>query len=131
MIERETPARDSRAASELTGIPASRPAARHIGRRPGAYDQPGAPSAPYGQPGSFPMNRGPQRPAPRPGPVPVFLTVKEVAAKMRVSKMTVYRMLHSGEMESVRIGRSFRVSENVLAAYLGTLVTEVPLVSEA
>jgi excisionase family DNA binding protein len=38
-----------------------------------------------------------------------FLTVAEVAAVLRVSKMTVYRMIHNGELESIRIGRSFRV----------------------
>ena len=38
-----------------------------------------------------------------------FLTVAEVAAVMRVSKMTVYRLVHSGELPSVRVGRSFRV----------------------
>ena len=37
------------------------------------------------------------------GPVE-FLTVAEVASMMRVSKMTVYRLVHSGEMPSVRVG---------------------------
>ena len=41
--------------------------------------------------------------------VPRFLTVAEVADAMRVSKMTVYRMIHSGQMPAVRMGRSFRV----------------------
>jgi excisionase family DNA binding protein len=35
-----------------------------------------------------------------------FLTVAEVAAIMRVSKMTVYRLVHSGELEAIRVGRS-------------------------
>ncbi|MBO0864086.1 MAG: helix-turn-helix domain-containing protein [Mycobacterium sp.] len=38
-----------------------------------------------------------------------FLTVAEVAALMRVSKMTVYRLVHNGELPAVRVGRSFRV----------------------
>ena len=38
-----------------------------------------------------------------------FLTVAEVAALMRVSKMTVYRLVHNGELQAVRVGRSFRV----------------------
>ena len=49
---------------------------------------------------------------------PTFLTVAEVAAQMRVSKMTVYRLVHAGELESVRVGRSFRVPENAVAEYL-------------
>lgn len=47
-----------------------------------------------------------------------FLTVAEVAAMMRVSKMTVYRLVHSGEMPAVRVGRSFRVRESDANEYL-------------
>jgi excisionase family DNA binding protein len=41
-----------------------------------------------------------------------------VAAIMRVSKMTVYRLVHSGELSSVRVGRSFRVPERAVDEYL-------------
>src|SRR5450631_1638286 len=47
-----------------------------------------------------------------------FLTVAEVALIMRVSKMTVYRLVHSGELEAIRVGRSFRVSEQTVNHYL-------------
>jgi excisionase family DNA binding protein len=47
-----------------------------------------------------------------------FLTVAEVAAAMRVSKMTVYRLVHSGELPAVRVGRSFRVPESAVDEYL-------------
>jgi excisionase family DNA binding protein len=47
-----------------------------------------------------------------------FLTVAEVAAVMRVSKMTVYRLVHSGELPAVRVGRSFRVPEDKVNEYL-------------
>jgi excisionase family DNA binding protein len=47
-----------------------------------------------------------------------FLTVAEVATTMRVSKMTVYRLLHSGELPAVRVGRSFRVVEGDVNEYL-------------
>ncbi len=47
-----------------------------------------------------------------------FLTVAEVAARMRVSKMTVYRLVHSGELEAVRVGRSFRVRDEAVQEYL-------------
>ena len=49
-----------------------------------------------------------------------FLTVLEVAEVMRVSKMTVYRLLHSGELPGVRVGRSFRVPQDALDHYLAT-----------
>ncbi|HLR57168.1 MAG TPA: helix-turn-helix domain-containing protein [Beutenbergiaceae bacterium] len=42
-------------------------------------------------------------------PGPRFLTVAEVAEMARVSKMTVYRMVHSGELPAIRVGKSFRV----------------------
>ncbi|HEX8631282.1 MAG TPA: helix-turn-helix domain-containing protein [Catenuloplanes sp.] len=47
-----------------------------------------------------------------------FLTVAEVATLMRVSKMTVYRLVHGGELTAVRVGRSFRVPEHAVHAYL-------------
>ena len=47
-----------------------------------------------------------------------FLTVAEVAGLMRVSKMTVYRLVHSGELTAVRVGRSFRVPEKAVHDYL-------------
>ena len=47
-----------------------------------------------------------------------YLTVEEVAAVMRVSKMTVYRLLHSGDLPGIRVGRSFRVPQHALDAYL-------------
>jgi excisionase family DNA binding protein len=47
-----------------------------------------------------------------------FLTIAEVAAKMRVSKMTVYRLVHGGDLPAVRVGRSFRVTEADVNEYL-------------
>jgi excisionase family DNA binding protein len=49
-----------------------------------------------------------------------YLTVAEVADVMRVSKMTVYRLVHSGEMPAVRVGRSFRVPQDALDMYLAS-----------
>jgi excisionase family DNA binding protein len=43
-----------------------------------------------------------------------FLTVNEVADMMRVSSMTVYRMVHSGELPAIRFGRSFRIPESAV-----------------
>jgi excisionase family DNA binding protein len=63
-----------------------------------------------------------QRPAPRPVS---FLTVSEVAAIMRVSKMTVYRLVHAGDLAAVRVGRSFRVPEPAVRDYLTDARTDV------
>ncbi len=47
-----------------------------------------------------------------------YLTVAEVAELMRLSRMTVYRLVHGGELPAVRVGRSFRVPQDALDAYL-------------
>ena len=105
--------------------------------RPTAYGQ--RPSNGFAMPGSGPMGQRPmaarpanahpmaagpvvQRPAPR---AVSFLTVAEVAAIMRVSKMTVYRLVHGGEMAAVRVGRSFRVPEPAVRDYLADARTDV------
>ena len=60
--------------------------------------------------------------AANPPPTPLsalkFLKVTEVAAMLRVSRMSVYRLIHAGELEAVRFGRSFRVPEHAVNAYL-------------
>ena len=47
-------------------------------------------------------------------PSPRFMTVSEVAAVMRVSKMTVYRLIHAGELPAIRVGKSFRVPQEAV-----------------
>lgn len=47
-----------------------------------------------------------------------FLTVQEVAAHLRVSKMTVYRLLHGDELPSVRVGRSLRVPSAAVLRFI-------------
>lgn len=47
-----------------------------------------------------------------------MLTVAEAAAEVRVSKMTIYRMIHSGELRAIRVGRSFRVRREDWDDYL-------------
>jgi len=48
----------------------------------------------------------------------LFLTWAGVVTMMRVSKMTVYRLVHGGELPAVRGGRSFRVPEQAVHEYL-------------
>lgn len=55
-------------------------------------------------------------------PAPRFLTVAEVAELARVSKMTVYRMVHSGELPAIRVGRSFRVPSDAVEELLGEVI---------
>ena len=47
-----------------------------------------------------------------------LLTVGEVAATMRVSNMTVYRMIKSGELAAIRVGKNYRIRESDVDRYL-------------
>ena len=47
-----------------------------------------------------------------------FLTVAEVADMLRVSRMTVYRWVHAGDMPAVRFGRSFRVPSAAVETFM-------------
>lgn len=50
------------------------------------------------------------------GDAPQFFTVAEVADIVRVSRMTVYRMVHNGELPAIRVGGSYRVPRSALDA---------------
>ncbi len=54
-----------------------------------------------------------------------FLTVAEVADIMRVSKMTVYRLVHAGELPAVRFGRSYRVPQSAVDELVQRPVADV------
>lgn len=52
-----------------------------------------------------------------------LLTVAEVSNMLRVSKMTIYRMVHSGELTHVRVGRSFRIPADAVRSILGSRIS--------
>ena len=53
-----------------------------------------------------------------------FLTVAEVARALRVSNMTVYRLINAGQLPAVRVGKSYRLREEDVDRYLGERFTE-------
>ncbi len=53
-----------------------------------------------------------------------FYTVAEVARVLRVSNMTVYRLINSGQLPAVRIGKSYRLREEDVSRYLSERFTE-------
>lgn len=55
---------------------------------------------------------------------PRFVTVAEVAGLLRVSNMTVYRLVQSGQLPAVRVGRSYRIREADVNRYLGDQYTQ-------
>ncbi|HWH36133.1 MAG TPA: helix-turn-helix domain-containing protein [Acidimicrobiales bacterium] len=53
-----------------------------------------------------------------------YLTVAEVADNLRVSTMTVYRLIKAGELGAVRVGKSYRLSVDEVDRYLARGYTE-------
>lgn len=49
-----------------------------------------------------------------------LLTVREVAQMLAVSTMTVYRMIRSGDLPAIRIGRTYRVDQRAVEAFLAS-----------
>jgi excisionase family DNA binding protein len=47
-----------------------------------------------------------------------LLTVREVADAMRVSTMTVYRLIRAGALPAIRVGKHFRIRARDLDEYL-------------
>lgn len=48
----------------------------------------------------------------------IYVTVDEIAAELRVSRMTIYRLVNAGTIPSTRIGRSIRIRRTDFNAYL-------------
>src|SRR3954467_4790401 len=127
------PQRHAAPAMSRPGVPGPRPIGRPMAAtvaRPGGAPRPPAPPRPA--PAARPVGAQPPaampvgRPSvPQPRAAVTFLTVAEVASMMRVSKMTVYRLVHAGELSAVRVGRSFRVPERAVQDYLRDAYTDI------
>lgn len=52
-----------------------------------------------------------------------LLTVEEVASDLRVSKMTVYRLIKQGTLPAVRVGRGYRIKAQQVERYLAKETT--------
>jgi excisionase family DNA binding protein len=51
--------------------------------------------------------------------------VGEVCDAMRVSNMTVYRLIKSGDLPAIRLGKAYRVLESEVERYLSGLLVMV------
>lgn len=54
-----------------------------------------------------------------------LLTVAEVAASMRVSTMTVYRLIKAGDLPAVRVGHNYRIRGTDVNRYLAGRAVQV------
>jgi excisionase family DNA binding protein len=66
----------------------------------------------------------PVKPSDSRRPESQFVTVAEVAAQLRVSNMTVYRLVQAGDLPAVRVGRSYRLREEDVDRYLADRYTQ-------
>jgi excisionase family DNA binding protein len=54
-----------------------------------------------------------------------LLTVAEVAGTMRVSNMTVYRLIKNGDLPALRVGKNYRIRESDVDVYLSDRSVQV------
>lgn len=54
-----------------------------------------------------------------------LLTVVEVATLMRVSNMTVYRLIKAGDLAAIRVGKNYRIREKDVGRYLSERAVRV------
>ena len=54
-----------------------------------------------------------------------LLTVGEVAATMRVSNMTVYRLIKNRDLPALRVGKNYRIRESDVEVYLSDRSVQV------
>jgi excisionase family DNA binding protein len=55
-----------------------------------------------------------------------LLTVGEVAGVMRVSNMTVYRLIKSGQLSAIRVGKNYRIRRADVERYLSDRAVNMP-----
>jgi excisionase family DNA binding protein len=60
----------------------------------------------------------------RPTPPRVLLTIEAAAAQLSIGRTTMYALLKTGAITSVRIGRLRRIPAEALTAYTAHLVAE-------
>lgn len=79
-------------------------------RAPSAPSAPGTPGTP-GTPGALPGGK-------------LLLTAGEAAARLGISRATLYRLLPAGDLRSVKIGWTRRIAVADLEAYVARLRTD-------
>jgi excisionase family DNA binding protein len=60
-----------------------------------------------------------------------LLTPREVAEVMRVSTMTVYRLIKAGDLRAIRVGKHLRIRGQDVAEFLDARVVRTPAATRA
>lgn len=53
-----------------------------------------------------------------------FYLVEELAEKLRVSNMTIYRYIKAGKLKAYKIGKEFRINEDEFNSFLTKRLTK-------
>jgi excisionase family DNA binding protein len=53
--------------------------------------------------------------------LPTLLKISEIMDRTGLSKASVYRVINAGQLKTVKIGRSVRVTESELSRYIEAL----------
>ena len=56
---------------------------------------------------------------------PDVLTTKDLQCILGISGKTVFRLLHSGQIKSIKVARNFRIPKIYLLQYLGLVPDEI------
>ena len=51
---------------------------------------------------------------------PALLTVKQVAEILGIGRNTVYRLIHEGQIMSLRVGRNIKIPQSAVKKFLET-----------
>jgi len=50
--------------------------------------------------------------------LPEFYLVDELAAKLRVNRMTIYRYIKAGKLQAHKIGKEYRIAKDAFASFM-------------
>ena len=50
-----------------------------------------------------------------------FFYVSEVAAMLRVSSLTIYKLIHEEKLHAIKIGRAWKVPKKAILSYIRSL----------
>lgn len=51
--------------------------------------------------------------------LPLLLTVGEMASVLRIGRNSAYQLVKDGNIQSIHVGRSIRISRNALIQFMG------------
>lgn len=54
-----------------------------------------------------------------------YLTPSEAAELLRVSKMTIYRLIHGGHLAAIQVGKAYRIQSRDLEAFVESCTVRI------